>query len=342
MGDIIVCPSFPVFGQEEKEEEAAASALQLIVKSQKEWWDYAIFWQASRDGRVLWWGGGYYNHAPPPNTPESEGFYMASMTRSFSAAGDDLLFRAFLTSSNAWVVGHQQLKLCGSERAKEAELHGIKTLAFLPTPLGVVEIGSSHLIPDNCSSLINSSSFHSLHNQNPMKKATIINSNSSNNEIKNHVIKERKRRENLNQRFYALRSVVPNVSKMDKASLLADAVAYIKDLKSIIATLQLKCQQQPAPAKNINIINGMMMMMAMQVEVKIIGSEAMVRVESPDVDHPCTRVMNVLRDLELNVSRASVSTVRAIMFQDIVITLPHAFCDEEALKSAILTKIQIP
>ncbi|KAH6818799.1 hypothetical protein C2S51_002402 [Perilla frutescens var. frutescens] len=339
MGDIIVCPSFPVFGQEQKEEEAAASALQLIVKSQMEWWDYAIFWQASRDGRVLSWGGGYYNHAPPPNTPESEWFYMASISRSFSD-GDDLLFRAFLTSSNAWVVGHQQLNLCGSQRAKEADLHGIKTLAFLPTPLGVVEIGSSDLIDehDKCSSLINSSSFHSLHNQNqnPIKKARTINSN---NEIKNHVIKERKRRENLNQRFYALRSVVPNVSKMDKASLLADAVAYIKDLKSIIATLQLKCQQQPAsaPAKKINI-NDMMM----QVEVKIIGSEAMVRIESPDVDHPCTRVMNVLRDLKLNVSRASVSTVRAIMFQDIVITLPHAFCDEEALKSAILTKIQIP
>ncbi|KAL2509170.1 transcription factor MYC4-like [Forsythia ovata] len=45
----------------------------------------------------------------------------------------------------------------------------------------------------------------------------------------NHVEAERQRREKLNSRFYALRSVVPNVSRMDKASLLSDDVSYIKE-----------------------------------------------------------------------------------------------------------------
>ncbi|CAN7026918.1 hypothetical protein IGI04_025117 [Brassica rapa subsp. trilocularis] len=47
----------------------------------------------------------------------------------------------------------------------------------------------------------------------------------------NHVEAERLRREKLNQRFYALRAVVPNITGMDKASLLEDTVRYINELK---------------------------------------------------------------------------------------------------------------
>ncbi|CAK9133714.1 unnamed protein product [Ilex paraguariensis] len=44
--------------------------------------------------------------------------------------------------------------------------------------------------------------------------------------------------EKLNQWFYALKAVVPNISKMDKAYLPGDAIAYITDLQTKIRILE--------------------------------------------------------------------------------------------------------
>ncbi|KAK8658295.1 hypothetical protein V6N13_036503 [Hibiscus sabdariffa] len=112
----------------------------------------------------------------------------------------------------------------------------------------------------------------------------------------NHVEAERQRRERLNHRFYALRSVVPNVSKMDKASLLSDAVAYIKELESKIDKLETQLLGQ-SPKLKLNPMNDFEHQSSkstfdntmkqfpsywpktVEVDVKIVGSEAMIRVQ---------------------------------------------------------------
>nr|ATL14539.1 TT8L [Freesia hybrid cultivar] len=54
----------------------------------------------------------------------------------------------------------------------------------------------------------------------------------------NHVLAERRRREKLNERFIILRSLVPFVTKMDKASILGDTIEYVKQLRRHIQDLE--------------------------------------------------------------------------------------------------------
>ncbi|MED6182375.1 hypothetical protein PIB30_027872 [Stylosanthes scabra] len=53
-----------------------------------------------------------------------------------------------------------------------------------------------------------------------------------------HIIAERKRREKISQSFIALAALVPGLKKMDKATVLDNAINYVKDLKARLATLE--------------------------------------------------------------------------------------------------------
>nr|GFC30924.1 transcription factor MYC2-like [Tanacetum cinerariifolium] len=170
-----------------------------------------------------------------------------------------------------------------------------------------------------------------------------------------HVEAERQRREKLNHRFYALRSVVPYVSKMDKASLLADAVTYINELKSKIQTLEHDKRSESPLIRprndnqpNINQFNhvhdqrttGHSTANQVEVVVKLLESEAMIRVQSTEVNHPACKLMDALRSLNLKVHYASVSCVKDLMLQDVIVKVPNGFTsDEDTLRLAILNKM---
>ncbi|CAN0842891.1 Transcription factor MYC2 [Linum grandiflorum] len=181
----------------------------------------------------------------------------------------------------------------------------------------------------------------------------------------NHVEAERQRREKLNQKFYALRAVVPNVSKMDKASLLGDAISYIKELRSKlqstesekeelekqVESMMKKPPSSPSESKmsnnNNNNNNNMSSnnqasskpVIEMDIDVKIIGWDAMIRIQCSKRNHPAARLMAALKELDLDVHHASVSVVNDLMIQQASVKMGSRFYTQDQLRLALSAKV---
>jgi transcription factor MYC2 len=169
----------------------------------------------------------------------------------------------------------------------------------------------------------------------------------------NHVEAERQRREKLNQKFYALRAVVPNVSKMDKASLLGDAISYIQELKSKLQLTdsekeelltevealkkEVSLGKEPGntPGKEPQIAK----IVDLDVDVKIIGWDAMIRVQCSKKHHPAARFMAALQELELEVHHASVSVVNDLMIQQATVKMSGRFYTQDQLQGELSSRI---
>ncbi|KAF9596318.1 hypothetical protein IFM89_008844 [Coptis chinensis] len=116
----------------------------------------------------------------------------------------------------------------------------------------------------------------------------------------NHVEAERQRREKLNQRFYALRAVVPNISKMDKASLLGDAITYITDLQMKIRVLETE--------KEMTRNNNQKQPLVPDIDVQTRQEDTVVRVSCPLDAHPVSRVIRAFQETQVTVHESEVST----------------------------------
>ncbi|KAM2647735.1 hypothetical protein TB1_000954 [Malus domestica] len=377
MEELIISPSSSssLVSLPQENHPSLQQRLQFILQSQPDWWSYAIFWQTSNDHQVdngrlfLTWGDGHFQGPKDasPNNHHHNPYGGLSERRKFLKG-----IQSLINDTNNPDNHHQDLIL--DNMGLNADVTNVEWfyVTSLARSFSVGEEDDKKEVALDitamkkkcgiaCPDLVQLSNLNSLnpeHSDSEFPKRTPKKRGRKpglgRDTPLNHVEAERQRREKLNHRFYALRAVVPNVSRMDKASLLSDAVSYINELKGKVDELESQVQRESKKVKvetGDNLDNQSTTTSVEQTrppnssasgstgfetEVKIVGSDAMIRVQSANVNYPSARLMAALRDLEFEIHHASLSCMNELMLQDVVVKVPNNMRSEESIKAALL------
>ncbi|CAH1414975.1 unnamed protein product [Lactuca virosa] len=169
---------------------------------------------------------------------------------------------------------------------------------------------------------------------------------------------ERNRRNRIKDGLFALRALVPKISKMDRASIVGDAIEYIKELQKKVLELEdelkgleeddLKshedevevCKQkranQPSPVTKGHTKT------EVKVEVHQIGAkEFLVKIVCGKKRGECLRTMEIVDSLRLEVVDIHVTTCNGQVLNILKVEVKGKEVAAENLKDSLLKKLGV-
>ncbi|KAG8374617.1 hypothetical protein BUALT_Bualt10G0014100 [Buddleja alternifolia] len=197
------------------------------------------------------------------------------------------------------VTGVERLAASHYEWAQQAHGFGLQTLVCIPSSNGVLKLGSTELIFQSSDLMNKTDNISGVESDHSDLEASVVKAVES-----GRVVDDPDK------------PVLPNVSKMYKASLLGDAITYINGLKSEVQNLEsdnkeLRSQivelkkelsskevRRPAPPPpDHDLKMSGNKKIGMDIDVKIIGWDAMIRVQSNKKNHPMAKLMAALKKI---------------------------------------------
>ncbi|KAJ8545948.1 hypothetical protein K7X08_018531 [Anisodus acutangulus] len=129
-------------------------------------------------------------------------------------------------------------------------------------------------------------------------------------QAQDHVLAERKRRERLTQLFIALSTLIPNQKKLNKASVLGDAIQYIKQLEEQVKSLEektTKCSEDPVVAgKRPRLISSSSDEIMPDIEVRSSDGNILIRIYCKKQTGIVKEIFNEVDNLHLSIISCSV------------------------------------
>nr|KYP42826.1 Transcription factor bHLH25 [Cajanus cajan] len=114
-----------------------------------------------------------------------------------------------------------------------------------------------------------------------------------------HIMAERRRRQELTERFIALSATIPGLNKTDKASVLRAAIDYVKELKEQIQELEKQDKTRSLLKKRdpSNIP---------EIEARVLGKEVLIEIHCEKQNGIQFILLDHLENLHLTVTASSV------------------------------------